>query len=282
MNFHWLQALRALILLSFSAYIFKLHHTGEIGRFINPEYVLFSQIASVIFLFLFFIQVPRIWRDRSDVDEDHSNCGPWGCNHEDGYMQRFSIKTVLSYGIILIPLATGFLLPGKDLDASIASKRGVFITSSNHADHEELNCSDEDLLITDTVLQQSNLLNEPFLILDSNNFASHVNIISQNAELFKGKPIQLEGFVLKDEAVENQWVIARFQVTHCVADASVIGVLVKLEENIEIIENSWIKVQGILEVSTHNQRTIPLIEVKKWELMKQPKEPYVYPSKNQS
>lgn len=283
MNFHWLQALRAFILLLFSAFIFMLHHTGDIGRFINPEYVVFSQIASVIFLFLFFIQVPRIWRDPSLANEDHSNCGPWGCNHDDGYNQGLSLKTVVSYSIILIPLVTGFLLPGKDLDASIASKRGLFISSTPHTEEENVSCNEENnpiFMNKVTDERQTELLNNSLIILDASTFASRLQTISQAPHLYKGKRVQLEGFALRDETLEgNYWVIARFLVTHCVADASVIGVLVQIDDNVQLTENSWVRVQGVLQVGTHNESMVPLVEVDKLQLIRQPKEPYVYPSK---
>ncbi|RXJ04022.1 TIGR03943 family protein [Anaerobacillus alkaliphilus] len=283
MNFHWAQALRALILLLFSAFIFMLHHTGEIVRFINPEYVLFSQIASVLFLFLFFIQVPRIWRDRSIEVVDHSNCGPWGCNHEDGYSQSLSIKTLLSYAIIIIPLLTGFLLPGKELDATIAMKRGVYLPGTMQEELDPSSCEDthfhSQLSHTSTSDEQE-LLHSTAIILDSTRFTSHLNIITKNPTLFKGKTVQLEGFALRDETLgENYWVIARFLVTHCVADASVIGILVHLDHT-DLEENAWIRVQGKLDVISHNHHgSVPIISDAKWQLIRKPKDPYVYPSK---
>lgn len=276
MNFHWLQALRALILLSFSALIFMLHHTGEIVRFINPEYVIFSQIASILFLLLFFIQVPRIWHDNREVD--HSNCGPWGCNHDDGYDQRITLKIVLSYLVIIVPILTGFIFPVKELDASIAAKRAIFFHSSHE---EEESCTDESHVHPPIEGLEEDLLNMSIINLDKHTYASYLNTVMNNPHLFKGKPIQLEGFVLKDETLnDNHWVLARFLVTHCVADASVLGVLVELNQNEQLLENTWIRVQGIIQVNKHHGSSVPVIKVVNWKQIEQLRDPYIYPGKN--
>ena len=131
MRFHFQQAIRALILLVFSTLLFKLHFTGEITKFINPKYEALSQIASILFLILFFIQMTRIW-----TVEEHSH--PY-CDHEDHDCSHhhdhgdspFHIKKLISYLIIAVPLITGFLLPPKVLDASIADKKGAMLILSS-------------------------------------------------------------------------------------------------------------------------------------------------------
>lgn len=262
-----------------------LHHTGDIVRFINPEYVVFSQIASVLFLFLFFIQVPRIWRNSALDLEDHSNCGPWGCNHDDGYNQRLSYKAIISYLLIIIPILTGFFLPAKELDASIAAKRAVFLPGTMLHEHDEV-CDDlfeQPHQHSDMVTEQSQQMPErSTIILNSNTFANYLTMITTNPEVYRGRDIQIEGFALKDETQgDNYWVIARFLVTHCVADASVIGVLVRIDDDskAQIKENSWVKVNGTLEVGSHHQSMVPVVKVRNVEVLRQPKEPYVYPSK---
>ncbi len=65
------------------------------------------------------------------------------------------------------------------------------------------------------------------------------------------------------------------------ADASVLGVLIEMENDIQLEENSWISVQGELQVSTHNGRNVVSIKVIHWKETDHPKDPYIYPGKNQ-
>ena len=137
MIFHFQQAVRALILISFTALILKLHITGEITKFINPKYVGLSQTASVIFLILFFIQITRIWsvknKNHHPCDHDHetSNCGHSHDHNHDHGDTPFNSKKFISYAIIVFPLLTGFLLPSKVLDASIVNKKGGMAILAN-------------------------------------------------------------------------------------------------------------------------------------------------------
>ncbi|MFC0558897.1 TIGR03943 family putative permease subunit [Halalkalibacter alkalisediminis] len=261
---------KAIILLLFAVFIFILHETGEINRFINPNYLYFSQIASVIFLFLFFIQVPRIF---TSSKFDHSECGPWGCSHEDDE-GGITVKTLLTYGLIIMPLLTGFLLPYKDFGAAEALKRGI--SYSTH-DHGHLEGHDE-LFLHQMDKRVQEMLKKPVLEFDNENFASYISTVTSYPENFVGKPIIVEGFILEDDSLSNKLtVITRFLVTHCVADAHAAGLVIEKGVSFGIQENTWIRVKGVLNVKKSNSKLIPIITVSSWEEIESPMDPYVYP-----
>jgi putative membrane protein len=253
---------KAIILLLFAVFIFILHETGEIVRFINPNYLYFSQIASVIFLFLFFIQVPRIF---TSSEYDHSECGPWGCSHEDEG-GGITVKTLLTYGLIILPLLTGFLLPYKDFGAAEALKRGI--SYSTH-DHDHVEVPDE---------QVQEIVKQPFLEFDNENFGSYIHAVTSYPGNFVGKPIIIEGFIVEDDSFTNkQTVITRFLVTHCVADAHVAGLVIEEGSILGVHENTWIRIKGELNVKKSDSGLIPIIIVRNWEEIDTPIDPYVYP-----
>nr|WP_313770637.1 DUF1980 domain-containing protein [Bacillus sp. S/N-304-OC-R1] len=98
MNFHFQQAIRALILLGFTVFIFMLHFTGEITKYINPKYEDLSITAAILFLVLFLIQLTRIWTAKEHkhhhCHHGEDNC----CHHHDHGDTPFNSKKVLSYG----------------------------------------------------------------------------------------------------------------------------------------------------------------------------------------
>ncbi|MBU8905340.1 TIGR03943 family putative permease subunit [Desertibacillus haloalkaliphilus] len=270
LRIHLRQLIKAFVLLLFAVFIFILHESGEIGRFINPDYLYFSQIASVLFLFLFFIQVPRIF---TTTEHDHSQCGPWGCTHDDDNGGSFSLQTFISYGIIILPLVTGFLLPYKDFGAAEAQKRGVsYSTYHDHGDLEdhELFPQEKDIL---------EIINEPALYFDNTNFADYLTSITTYPEGFIGKSIELDGFILEDDFHVNskRTVITRFLVTHCVADAHAAGIVIEDGSSLGIKENSWIRVKGKLDVQKEGEWLIPVIKVDSWKEIDLPLDPYIYP-----
>lgn len=316
MKFHAQQAARSLILLGFSVLIYMMHYTGEILLFINPKYLLLSQAAAFIFLILFFIQITRVWTLKgTDASES--------CGHEDGCCSQdhdhhhdhgdtpFNIKKLLSYSIIVLPLLTGFILPAKVLDSSIADKKGAMLSiagsskKGNNKENVDGNLSGQDTNNLDLKTEQDSISTEdtatvtgyenekseaeydklikqleesPLIDFNDSIFSTYYEEISSNIDKFQGRKVSLNGFVYKEEGFsENQLVVSRFLVTHCVADASIIGFLSEFPDAGKIQKDTWIRVEGVIENSKYMDTPIPLIKVTKWQEIKEPESPYLYP-----
>jgi putative membrane protein len=310
MQFHFQQALRAVILVAFSAMIFKLHLSGDITKFINPKYEFLSQTAGVLFFILFLIQVTRVWSSKEE--HEHHNCShdDHHCTHDHG-TSGFSLKKVVSYVILVTPILTGFMLPAKVLDASIASKKGAMVILSNQQQtaqkdkiestetveiDEELDetVEDEDSLydheaaepitMGETISNEEHeamiekLRKSPSIEMDDYVYNTYYEEISRDLDHFKGKKITLNGFVYKEDGFdEDQLVLARFLVTHCVADASIIGFLSELPEASTIEVDTWIEAEAVLDVTTYNGVEMPVLKITHWKKTPEPEEPYLYP-----
>ncbi len=344
MKFQFQQTLKALILLAFAGLLFKLHYSGEIAKYINVKYSIWSQIASVMFVFLFFIQLERSWSHRQrahdhahaeadGVDDPHV-CDHAGCDHDHGF-SGWSLKTAAAYAVIAFPLITGFLLPPKILDASVAAKKGTLLAqpktgNESAADHQkttlpeplsdrtdamppngntgsnrtELNVKEPNPdTLTDNAAggeaadpsgteaeeragtwedmyseEIEKLTDLPSIDLNDQNFVSYTDTIHFFPEKFAGKRIKISGFVYKEPGMsEEQLVVARFIITHCVADAGVIGFLAKWNEAGRLQKDTWIEIQGTLGVTTYDDAEMPVIQVDGWKKIQAPKDPYVYP-----
>jgi putative membrane protein len=307
-KFSYQQAVRALILLAFSGMLFKLHFTGDITKFINPKYEGLSQSASVIFLLLFFIQITRIWTVK-EHSHDHCHHDDHACGHDHG-VSTFNIKKLISYIIIVVPLLTGFLLPAKVLDASIASKKGGMAVLSNQkespkedkklsnseSNNEITNIAPEDNAIDTNQVDPGLIENQkeiskeefeqliqkleqnPNIEMNDYVYNAYYEEISKDINKYKGRKIELKGFVYKEEGFEqDQLVISRFLITHCVADASIIGFLSQFSEASSIEQDTWIEANGVLDTTTYNGMELPFIKITEWKKINEPKEPYLYP-----
>ncbi|WP_174731669.1 TIGR03943 family putative permease subunit [Mesobacillus harenae] len=307
MQFHIQQAFRAVILLSFSVLIYKLHFTGEITKFINPKYELLSQTAALMFLILFFIQITRVWtlkqadsqHDHSDCHHDHGHCD----HHHDHGTSKFSARKFVSYLIVVFPLFTGFFLPASVLDASMAEKKGGMLLLSNRESAGKEN-KDEDILIeqeddlagefpiedtneaiepevisnSDYENMMAELENAPVIEMNDTVFSTYYDAISMDIDKYQGRKIKLKGFVYKEEGFDqDQLVISRFLITHCVADASIGGFLSQFKEAADLSVDTWIEAEGTFSVTTYNEQQFPLIKVENWKEIEEPSEPYVYP-----
>ncbi|MGG4264728.1 TIGR03943 family putative permease subunit [Peribacillus simplex] len=314
MQLQFQQVARALILLAFSALIFKLHLTGEITKFINPKYGSLSQVAAVIFLILFFIQITRTWKVKKS---SHHHCDHHDhvCDHNhDHGDSSFNTKKLISYFIIVFPVLTGFLLPPKVLDASIANKKGAMLALSNQKqapkedknkennnpseemEESNINGQDDPYIDGNPVYpallenQQEELSKEEYnqLIqqLEQNQniemndyvYAAYYEEMSKDINKFKGRKIELKGFVYKEDGfAQNQLVISRFLISHCVADASIIGFLSEFPEASSLDMDTWIKANGVIEITTYDGKELPVIKITNWEKISEPDEPYLYP-----
>jgi putative membrane protein len=300
-KFHFQQAVRAFILLAFSVLLFKLHFSGEMTKFINPKYEGLSQSASVLFLILFIIQTTRIWtvKETSHHHHCHHDDHDHNCSHDHGDFP-FNIKKLIAYLIIVFPLVTGFLLPAKVLDASIADKKGGMAIITNQAQQQEQKTTpatnDGEPSIEDNLINQSRLSDpkvytkeeyeqlqqqlQQSSIIEMNDdvFSSYYDEINMDFDKYRAREIKLKGFVYKEKGLQkDQLVIARFMITHCVADASIIGFIAELPEATSLEMNTWIDVEGVLDTTTYNGTELPIIKITNWKKIKEPKEPYLYP-----
>jgi putative membrane protein len=299
---HVQQAVRAFILLAFSVLLFTLHFSGEITKFINPKYEGLSQSASVLFLILFIIKTTRIWtvQDTShhpSCDHDHHG---HHCSHDHGD-SPFNTKKLLSYLVIVFPLVTGFLLPAKVHDASIEDKKGGLAVLTNQKQKQEEKTTPNNNEAGEPVPQEN--LIDPSRICDpkvftkeeyeqlkqqleqsstiemnDNIFSTYYDEIHMDLNKYKGREIELKGFVYKEDGLEqDQLVLARFMITHCVADAGIIGFISELPDAPSLEENTWVEAKGVLDTTTFNGVELPIIRITNWKKINEPKEPYLYP-----
>ncbi|WP_163536114.1 TIGR03943 family protein [Gracilibacillus sp. YIM 98692] len=312
MQLNWQQLLRAVILLFFTLYIFKLHFSGEILKLINPKYETLSQIGASLFLFLFLVQMQRVFspvKPRKEMADD--------AHQHDHGDQPMTMKKIVSYIIIMFPLTTGMFLPLSSLDASIAKNKGASLSLTNYGSSREKNQSlqeiqekqdiSEDIeendqppgveekgAVDDNPIDpnvfrnkiskpeydqlKEQLKNTSHLMLEEELFATIYQEIMDKVSLYEGKEITLSGFVYKeDDFSDHQLVLGRFLITHCVADAGMIGFLTEFDNADSFSEDRWLKITGTIAVTEYQGVEIPSIQVSEFEAIEEPDQPYVYP-----
>ncbi|KKK36493.1 hypothetical protein WQ57_18930 [Mesobacillus campisalis] len=294
---HFQQFIRAVVLAAFAVFFIQLHYTGEITKYINPKYNLMSQIAAVVFILFFFVQLFRTFENNHD---QHTHCPP-GCTHDHGYSASWA-KKLVNYSIILFPLMTGYGLSPALLDSSIAAKKGTVLPQANGVGNKRIG---EDRESQGSAAETDpNLIQDNEAVLPNNNFFSkekydeemkklegldviqmendiysaYFEAISMDPKEYIGRKIKVSGFVYKEEGLDgNQLVLSRFLITHCVADASIIGLLAEFKEAGEFKQDTWLEMEGTIGVTVFNGVEIPLIKANKWEVIAEPSEPYIYP-----
>ncbi|WP_428911930.1 TIGR03943 family putative permease subunit [Niallia sp. Krafla_26] len=283
--------IRAAVLAVFAIFFIKLHITDDITKYINPKYNGMSKIAAGVFILFFFIQLFRVWEKEED---SHAHCSP-GCTHDHGESGSLS-KRLMSYGILIFPLLTGFAFAPTVLDSSIAAKKGTILPQVNRNEkngidnavfenHPPGSQEEQEVLPNNNFYSEEEynheikkLENSEVIQLNDRIYSSYVEAMNMNPKDFEGRKIKVSGFVYKEEGLEeNQLVLSRFLITHCIADASITGLITEFDQANEFEEDTWLEIEGTLEVTNYNGIQLPLIKAEKWTVIQEPAEPYIYP-----
>jgi uncharacterized repeat protein (TIGR03943 family) len=102
---------------------------------------------------------------------------------------------------------------------------------------------------------------------------------SANVDEFSGQPADLIGFVYRDIRFKDpaQFMIARFAISCCVADASAIGVITQWPGAAKLAQDNWVHVKGKFAVQTFDGQRTPVLVADTVDPTSQPEHPYLYP-----
>jgi putative membrane protein len=85
------------------------------------------------------------------------------------------------------------------------------------------------------------------------------------------------GFVYHDPRLsEGQFMVGRFTITCCVADALAVGMVVAWPEAKDLPDNHWVRVQGAVQTVLLDGQTLPLIDAETVEIIPEPQQPYLF------
>ncbi len=157
--------------------------------------------------------------------------------------------------IIAVPLLLGTLIPSRPLGA--AAVNADFNTNA--------------LASTDNM---ATFTTDPL----SRNVLDWIRVFSASDDLtsFNGQEAEVVGFVYRDDTFhENQFLVARFTISCCVADSTAIGLPVAWDEDIPA--DTWVKVYGRFQVADFRGEPHPVLQPIEVEIVPQPEQPYLYP-----
>ncbi|TNJ58765.1 TIGR03943 family protein [Paenibacillus hemerocallicola] len=99
------------------------------------------------------------------------------------------------------------------------------------------------------------------------------------AEQFTGKKVKLSGFVYRDDTMNTrQFVIGRFSVQCCSADAAPFGVLVDYDRAAAYATDQWVEITGTIGRTKFDGSELMVVKAEQIAKIEPPKEQYVYPN----
>ena len=285
--------MKATILLGFSFYILQLIITSDILQFIVPQLVIYVKIAvtflMIVSAFQYYIAILSMKKTVIICECGHDHDHVFGHDHSH-HSEKFTLKTGFIYGLFLVPLLLGFLLPNQSVASSLASNRGMNLggmTTQNNGAQVELDGNEDPALrklfktnVYDKDYAKLGMLlyNQNVIEMKDKWFIEKLQSMNMFVDNFQGKEIKIMGFIYRESGLtSNQFIIARMGMTHCIADISPFGIIAEAANSNEFLNNAWVTITGKIGKTTFNGQPVIKIEVEKSEPAKAPKVQYVYP-----
>jgi len=247
--------LRVVILGGTGAYFVYNIVSGNLANYINASFVWLSYVAAGLFLLLTVTTTLRLVRG-NETACDHEGCG---CGDDHAHDHEHEHNHNLSWAILgtaAIPLMLGVLVPSQPLGAE-AINGGVRTNAVQAAQASAFSIPPEQRNVLDW-------LREFNTATDYDMFGGAGDVI---------------GFAYTEpDYPEGMFIVARFTVSCCVADASAIALPVYLGAGMEQPEQGeWVRVTGMVEAGTFLDDAAPVMWADVIEQVDVPEHPYLYP-----
>ncbi|MCD1260446.1 TIGR03943 family protein [Paenibacillus athensensis] len=298
---------RTLVLLGFAVYIVYLFKTDSLVYYIAPRMMIYAKIAAVGLYIIAVLQAYVALRslrepvsagcscghDAHDHDHDHAH----GHDHEGhSHAPTGSFgKHAAAYAVFVIPLLLGFLLPTTAMSSALVAQKGINLGGPPAAVNDAGGTSsagdwagDEDPQLKERFKTDKynrdfaklgiKLYKQDTLELKDELFMEKLQALNMFPDNFAGKPIKMLGFVYRDTGMsDTQFIVGRFAVTCCTADASTYGVVVQSSNANRFADDTWVTVSGTIGEMTYKGKKVITIQAASIEKTKPPENPYVYP-----
>ena len=192
--------------------------------------------------------------DHDEHEEpDAGNCG--SAVHEERQASGWNLWW------LAFPLLLGILLPARPLGSSMIANRGINVDAP-------LTMRGGDSLVA---LELPSAERSVLDWIRAFNYAG-------DPYAFAGQPADVTGFVYHDLRLpEGQFMVGRFAVTCCVADALAVGMVVAWPGAGDLPDNDWVRVRGRVQVTHLDGQALPMIEAESVESVPEPQQPYLFP-----
>ncbi|SFK79512.1 TIGR03943 family protein [Paenibacillus sp. 1_12] len=309
MSTKWLSVhhfIKALILFGFAMYIAYLVKTDNILYYIAPrmvDYVKWSAVGFyAIAVYQIYQAIRSLWGSVAACDCDH-----------DHTPSSSVLKNTMIYGLFCFPLLLGFLLPDTSMGSSLAAKKGMNLSSATAVKKDTTSTQaatpaplsppaaapapdpspkpstaptdkQDEMFPSDKFTKHyaayaKELYGESVIPVKEDLYMETLTTVDLYLDKFIGKKMQLTGFVYRqDDMKASQFVVGRFAIQCCSADAAPYGVLVDYERAQQFPSDSWVTVTGTIQQTKFNDMEIMLLKVEKITKAEPAKAQYVYPN----
>jgi uncharacterized repeat protein (TIGR03943 family) len=233
------RAVKTFVLIALGAFLYSRLMNGTLLFYINQRFVTLTLLAAVG-----LILVGASYYRRPEQEQEHSH-------------DALSWVGLL---IVSLPMVLGWLVPPKPLGAAAIGNREINIGTLSSVTPPRGGI-------------ESGLVTGERNILD---WLTEFQRLSDPAA-FAGQAAHVIGFVYRDDRFsQDRFMVARFTVSCCVADAAPIGLIVQWPESASLPTDQWVEVSGRFAVGVFDGAEIPVLVAEEIVPTEPPAQPYLY------
>ncbi|MCO7127619.1 TIGR03943 family protein [Sporolactobacillus shoreicorticis] len=271
--------LRGIALGGMALFLFRLALYGDLKYYLSPKLEGYTTAAIIVLALLSLIHLIL-------PPDQHHHGKECGCGHEHEHahpLPKKGLHSFIFFCLFFFPILTGFIFPNHTLGSDVAANRALKQASSvrSKTSHSGTAVKPAGALRNPISQKQFNalkkkLLSQKMITVDDAHYTYILNILEQNPNAFKGRQLTLTGFVYHDKQLPaHEIVTARFDISCCIADASVYGLRTKgAVANLK--KDEWIRVRGTIDTVNQAGSRIPVLTKTQITQVKEPDHPYVY------
>src|SRR5579864_7109595 len=262
------QWIQAFVLVGLGLYFLDNMLTGRVALYVNDaQFGWVPWLGTALFLAIGIVQTVELLRPhRAETDqhahvhgEECEDCDQHDHAEHEGH-EHSHAPSWLKLAIVSIPLLIGVFIPAKPLSSAAVQNGGIStgLSSVGSGTSASFDVAPADRTVLDWVREFGT--------------ASDLN-------QFAGQSADLTGFVYRDIRFDGkpQFMVARFVISCCVADASAIGVTVQTDHADQWQQDAWVHVTGKFDIQTVNGTPTPVLVADAIQPVTQPDHPYLYP-----
>ena len=229
---------KTLVLLGMGAYFGWLLISGNLAFYINQRFAWLVVVGAVIFALLALVNIYSGLRAGDD------------CQH-----QHFQIGWDILL-IVALPLLLALIVPARSLGIEAVSG-GISLSPVGVASQSAFQRSPLDRNILDWLREFER---------------------AASPAAFNGTPADVIGFVYREPGfTEDSFMLSRFTMSCCVADAFPIGMPVSAPESSDFTAGVWLRARGKLRAADFDGDFLPVLFADSLEPIPEPRQPYLYP-----
>jgi uncharacterized repeat protein (TIGR03943 family) len=276
MGSHWYERLKVFILLGLGFYFGYLYLTGNIGDYINSENLgWLTFLGFVMFLVLGVSAYNNAFLRRQ---KEAQEANPLAAEESRPTDISANWNKALTIIVVALPLVLAIFIPSEPLDSDSVQND---VVGESQVNEDLISKWEEDLATNGGTVANQRVVT----IQGKRNILDWVRAVASAKDYNEiyGQPVDVLGFVYRDSRFnDQQFMVTRFTIACCVADATAVGLTVEDEAANSFSTDTWVRVKGQFTFGDVDGQTLPVIVLDESNPehgifpANEPEQPYLY------